>query len=216
MENKGFFQDPYALLKSIPGSDKRPTVEDLAAIVETAHELNAKAQELFDEKDYADALPYLLESYERLTEFHYSPLADEVLPIEEYMYWLAWVCYRICFCYVEAKDLISAYYYINLVCGVNGECFMEWINVLVNSRRMYALKMVEAYLEDAEMLDPICDDEEEKKTVINFLERRLGYLLIEYGQLEKARELFTRLLDNPDSCKFAREELDYIDSLENN
>lgn len=214
MEVKSFFQDPYA--QSAAGSEKdgQLTHEELAALVQSVHELNSQAEELLNEKDYAGALPSLLESYERLTEFQYSPLSDDVMSTEEYMYWLAWVCYRISFCYSEAEDYVQAYYYIELVSGVNSECFMEWINVLVNSRRMDALGMVETYLEDPETLDPICDDEAEKKTVLDFLERRLGFLFIEYGEMEKARELFTRLLDNPGSCKFAREELDYLDSLD--
>lgn len=209
-----FFQDPYALSSCDTGAGRRPTVEELAAIVESVHELNAKGQELLDEKDYAEALPYLLEAYYRLMKLHYSPLSEEIMSIEEYKYWLAWVCYRISFCYSEAEDYVQAYYYIDMVWAVNSECFMEWINVLVNSRRMDALGIIELYLEDPEMLDPICDDEVEKKKVLDFLERRLGFLFIEYGELEKARELFTRLLDNPDSCKFAREELDYLDSLD--
>ena len=69
---------------------------------------------------------------------------------------MAWVCYRIAFCYCEEKDYISAFYYIDLVKFLDATCFMEWINVLVNSRRMDALGVVETYLEDSEELKLLC------------------------------------------------------------
>lgn len=75
MEAKTFFQDPYAQGETSLEDGNPVTIEDLAALVESVHELNAKSQELLDKKEYGDALPYLLKSYERLTEFHYSPLA---------------------------------------------------------------------------------------------------------------------------------------------
>lgn len=210
----GLFQDPYIKSNEFPKDRAKITIADLTALMQSVHELNTRAEELFNDKDYDGALPFLLESYERLTEFQFSPQSDEVTPVPEYMYWLAWVCYRIAFCYSEAEDYVKSYYYIDLVSCVNSLCFMEWINVLVNSRRMDALGLVESYLEDSEMLDRICKDDSDKKTVIDFLERRLGYLYIEYDELEKAREFFTRLLDNPDSCRFAQEELEYLDSIQ--
>lgn len=60
MEAKTFFQDPYAQGESSLEDGNPVTIEDLAALVESVHELNAKSQELLDKKEYGDALPYLL------------------------------------------------------------------------------------------------------------------------------------------------------------
>ena len=209
----GFFQDPYTHTDVTPQEVDLTTVAGLTEFMQSIHELNSRAEELFDGKEYTEALPYLHESYGRLTEFQYSPLSDEVMSPEEFLHWMVWVCYRIAFCYCEEKDYISAFYYIDLVKFLDATCFMEWINVLVNSRRMDAFGVVETYLEDSEELEALCRDESEVKRVRDFLERRLGYLYIEYRELEKAREIFTKLLDNPDSCRFAQEELEYIDGL---
>ena len=51
------------------------------------------------------------------------------------------------------------------------------------------------------------------KSYYNFLNRRYAYMLIEYGMIDEAEIILKRLLDDPDSETFARQELEYIKSL---
>ena len=51
------------------------------------------------------------------------------------------------------------------------------------------------------------------KSYFNFLNRRYAYMLIEYGMIDEAEIILKRLLDDPDSETFARQELEYIKSL---
>lgn len=51
------------------------------------------------------------------------------------------------------------------------------------------------------------------KSYYNFLNRRYSFMLIEYGMIDEAEVILKRLLDDPDSETFARNELEYIKSL---
>jgi hypothetical protein len=51
------------------------------------------------------------------------------------------------------------------------------------------------------------------KSYYNFLNRRYAFMLIEYGMIDEAEVILKRLLDDPDSETFARNELEYIKSL---
>ncbi len=91
---------------------------------------------------------------------------------------------------------------------------MEWINVYVNSERIDALGIVEYYAKEPSRVREIFQEDADFNKVMDFLERRLGYLYIQVGQYEEAREVFTKMLDNPASSQFAREELEYLDGIE--
>jgi hypothetical protein len=71
------------------------------------------------------------------------------------------------------------------------------------------------------IVDPRClatikaelDQSPEDQSYVNFLNRRYAYALIEYGKLDEAEVILKRLLESPENEKFARQELDYIESL---
>ena len=59
------------------------------------------------------------------------------------------------------------------------------------------------------------DDElpENIRDLINFLRRRRGYAYIDFNQLDKAEEIFTRMLDEEENADYAINELAYIKKL---
>lgn len=51
------------------------------------------------------------------------------------------------------------------------------------------------------------------RDLINFIRRRRGYAYIDFNQLDKAEEIFTRMLDEEDNADYAINELAYIKKL---
>lgn len=211
MEKSELFRDNYSESKFKVEENETFTTEDVMAAIHSARE---QAENLIDEKDFDGALPVLLDMYEILKARKFFLKIEEEVGFEEYMNLLAWTCYRICFSYIETEDYPRAYFYIDQVRGHDKDCFIEWINVLVNSERVDALGIVEYYAKDPSKVREVFQEESDFKKVMDFLDRRLGYLYIETEQYDEAREIFTSLLDNPASSDFAREELEYLDGLE--
>lgn len=186
-------------------------MSEIVAIIDEAIE---DVSRMLDDKKYDKALPKLLEIYDLAVDRTLLSKLDDEYGTEQYLCRFEWLCFRICYCYCEQQDYIRAFFYIDQVSATNSNCFIEWINVIVNGGMLGALGTVEAYVNDPSQLKEICKDDEDFVKVMNFLERRLGYLYIELGEYEEARKLFTRLLTNPASSDFAREELEHLDGLE--
>ncbi len=212
MEKSELFRDVYSEMNSDEKEEANYTYEDAIAIMDERIE---EASAMFDRKEYEQVLPILLDIYDILGDWDCMSKFDDILGTDEYMKRWAWLCFRICYCYAEQQDYVRAFFYIDQVKGVDSECFMEWINMVINSRRLDAYGTVEDFLNDpSELQELFMKDEEDLKEVMDFLERRMGYLYIEYGKYDEARKLFTRMLDNPASRDFAREELEYLDEIE--
>jgi hypothetical protein len=64
-----------------------------------------------------------------------------------------------------------------------------------------------------EIIKTELQEEQKDKAYLNFLNRRYAFMLIEYGMIDEAEVILKRLLDDPDSETFARNELEYIKSL---
>ena len=201
----------------------KPNEEELKAEIANTEEeyrenLNTDfetAEKFLVEKKYDKALPILERMYNLLTlPGDHDALIDE-LGEDRYNELVIWLCFNIGYCYNDQKDYIKAFYYLHQVrCSGDPRCFVEWINAIVNGNHPSALDIVEGFVNDPDGLMELWNEEEDKKMIMDFLERRLGYLYIEYGRLHEARLLFTRLLSNPNSKKFAQEELDYLDHIE--
>ncbi len=205
-----FFRDIYAEVESESGASELTSDEVVGAVRSGCSEVDS----LLDAQDYEGAISPLLDLYEILKTRKYFIMIQEEVGFEEYLRMVTWVCFRICFCFMEQKDYPRAFFYIDQVRGNNTDCFMEWINVYVNSERIDALGIVEYYAKESSRVREIFQEDEDFNKVMDFLERRLGYLYLQVGQYEDAREVFTRLLDNPASSDFAREELEYLDEIE--
>lgn len=211
MSKSDFFIDSYEVSTSHIEEEKEYTISEIVAIIdETIDEIAV----MLDDKEYDKALPKLLEIYDLIVDRTLLSKLDDEYGTEQYLNRFVWLCFRICYCYCEQQDYIRAFFYIDQVRGMDINCFIEWINVMVNSGMLDALGTVEGYVNDSSPLKELCKDDEDLEKVMNFLERRLGYLYIEVGEYEEARKLFTRLLSKPASSDFAREELEYLDGLE--
>ena len=212
MKNSELFRDVYAEAKAQETEAKSVgTVEEVIAFID---DRMPQVSELIEAEEYERALPLLLDTYAFLCDKWNYPRIDEEWDIDDLWVRLGWICFRIGYCYCELEDYARAYYYIDMVRNVDSDCFMEWINVLVNSRRVDALMTVESCVDDPASISDIFCDEADQKKIMDFLERRLAYLYIEKGDYAEARTLLKKLLSNPDSSGFAREELDYLDSLD--
>lgn len=211
MSNQDFFRDTYSETDS-HNEEKEYTIAEIVAIIDDGV---SDIATMVEEKKYDLALPKLLSIYEIFVDRSIVSKLDDEMGTEEFLARFAWICFRICYCYIEQDDYVRAYFYIDQVKSLDSNCLIEWINVLVNSGRMDALGVVEDLVNDPSELKDICKDEADVKKVMDFLERRLGYLYIDYGEYEEARKLFTRLLEVPASRDFAQSELDYIDTLQN-
>lgn len=128
------------------------------------------------------------------------------------------VTYMLGFCYAELKRDDKALYYLEMVAFKKDVRYdMEYINCLVNSRDYRALEVVEqmtAKVEDA--VRRIDEDEEQPDMLIayrNFLVRRRSYLLVEKRRITEAKELLTKMLDDPDNRDFAIGELKFVEQL---
>ena len=211
MTNSELFRDVYADAKLQESEETSvDSIEDVVAYID---ERIPQVSELIEGEEYQRALPLLLDTYSFLCDKWNYPRIDEEWDVDDLWERLGWICFRICYCYCELEDYARAYYYIDMVRNVDSDCFMEWINVLVNSRRVDALMTVEGCVDDPASISEIFSDEADQKKIMDFLERRLAYLYIEKGEYAEARTLLEKLLTNPDSGEFAREELDYLDSL---
>jgi hypothetical protein len=81
----------------------------------------------------------------------------------------------------------------------------EYIAMLSNTTDPRTLETINRELK-------LCNDDTPKE-YLSLIKRRLAYILIEYRQLEEAKAVLNELLKDPKSEKFAKSELDYIDSL---
>ncbi len=204
------FRDVYAEADA-ESEDAEFTGEE---VVEAVYSACSEVETLLEDKDFEGALEPLLDVYEILKSRKYFIMIQEEIGFEEFLKIVTWVCFRICYCYMEEKDYVRAFFYIDQVRGNNTECFMEWINVYVNSERIDALGIVEYYAKEPARVREIFQEDADFKKVMDFLERRLGYLYIQVGQYKEARVVFTKMLDNPASSQFARDELEYLDGIE--
>ncbi|MDE6741484.1 MAG: hypothetical protein K2J58_04055 [Muribaculaceae bacterium] len=211
MSKSELFRDVYSDAK-VQESEAN-SVDSIGGVITFIDGRMPQVSELIEAEDYERALPQLIDMYAFLCDKWNYPRIGEEWDVDDLWERLGWICFRICYCYCELEDYARAYYYIDIVRNVDSDCFMEWINVLVNSRRVDALMTVESCINDPASINDIFSDEVDQKKIMDFLERRLAYLYIEKREYAEARKLLEKLLSNPDSSEFAREELDYLDSL---
>ncbi len=123
--------------------------------------------------------------------------------------------YKLGFCYNELGLYKQAFYYLDLMASDgNIRHTMELVNMMANSKDLRLFSYTEGVMnevkrnfgEDDELPENIRD-------LINFLRRRRGYAYIDFNQLDKAEEIFTRMLDEEENADYAINELAYIKKL---
>ena len=163
----------------------------------------------FNEERYYDAILHLENLFFKLKpnfyaeDGHYQELFYEV-------------CYHLGFCYLEIWNPIRAFYFLDIaIASGNITHVMEHINVLANTGDVRGLASIDRLWQNVqEMLKNDNDADVEKwNNLLEFLKRRKGFLLIEFNMLDEAEEIFTSLLDHPNSHDYAINELAHIKRL---
>ena len=115
------------------------------------------------------------------------------------------ILYEIGFHLTELNQLQKAIPYLenSLKVQTTYDAMCEYITILSNMVDPRCFDLVKSELEKSP----------EDKIYENFLNRRYAYLLIEYNKLDEAEVVLKRMLETPGNEKFARQELQYIESL---
>ena len=123
--------------------------------------------------------------------------------------------YKLGFCYNELGLNKQAFYYLDLMASDgNIRHTMELVNSMANGKDLRLFSYTEGVMDEVKR--NFSEDEELPDNIrdfINFLRRRRGYAFIDFNQLDKAEEIFTRMLDEEENADYAINELAYIKKL---
>ena len=165
-------------------------------------------QRMFDAERFYEAILYLENVFNSYREDFFEMKQE---PRQVFME----TAYKLGFCYNELGLYKQAFYYLDLIASDgNIRHTMELVNMMANSKDLRLFSYTEGVMnevkrnfgEDDELPDNIRD-------LINFLRRRRGYAYIDFNQLDKAEEIFTRMLDEEENADYAINELAYIKKL---
>ncbi len=165
-------------------------------------------QQMFHAERFYEAILYLENVFNSYREDFFEMKQE---PRQVFME----TAYKLGFCYNELGLNKQAFYYLDLMASDgNIRHTMELVNAMANSKDLRLFSYTEGVMEEVrrnfseedEMPDNIRD-------FINFLRRRRGYAYIDFNQLDKAEEIFTRMLDEEDNADYAINELAYIKKL---
>ena len=165
-------------------------------------------QRMFDAERFYEAILYLENVFNSYREDFFEMKQE---PRQVFME----TAYKLGFCYNELGLYKQAFYYLDLIASDgNIRHTMELVNMMANSKDLRLFSYTEGVMnevkrnfgEDDELPDNI-------KDLINFLRRRRGYAYIDFNQLDKAEEIFTRMLDEEENADYAINELAYIKKL---
>ena len=125
------------------------------------------------------------------------------------------VAYKLGFCYNELGLYKQAFFFLDLMASDgNIRHTMELVNAMANGKDLRLFSYTEEVMNEVKR--NFNEDEEVPENIrdfINFLRRRRGYAYIDFNQLDKAEEIFTRMLDEEDNADYAINELAYIKKL---
>ena len=170
-----------------------------------------RGRALFGQNCFADAVHYLEEAFRTSVASYHQMKKNQREHLME-------VAYLIGFSYCQLEQWEKAHYYLEMTLQTHRVVYtIAFVNCLVNGRDPRAMEVVEGIM--AELYgnhDEEDDDDDwdaESLTMINFLRRRKGYLLVEQGRLDEAEEVFRSLLDEQESTDYAIRELAHIQHL---
>lgn len=161
-------------------------------------------RKFFDSKCYAQALPYLENSY-----WQEQKRVDQMSAKERDSF--AELSFLVGFCYTELHEYRRAYFYLNSLLGhYKVDYTEEFVNALVNSNDYRALGMIDQLLAFLETRKRNQEDDNTNDYFAKFLLRRKAYLLVEKKRYDEAEQILHTLLDDPSSSDFAIDELAWI------
>ena len=165
-------------------------------------------QRMFYAERYYEAILYLENVYNSYREDFFE-MKNE--PRRVFME----AVYKLGFCYNELGLNKQAFYYLDLMASDgNIRHTMELVNSMANGKDLRLFSYTEGVMDEVKR--NFSEDEELPDNIrdfINFLRRRRGYAFIDFNQLDKAEEIFTRMLDEEENADYAINELAYIKKL---
>ena len=107
-------------------------------------------------------------------------------------------------CFLELNMNDVAEYYLKIGTDCNYQVG-EYINCLVNNKDVRSLAVIQNYLlSDDVIFGPTIEASRA------FLHRRMAYVLIDWGMIDKAKQLLENMLNDPLCHDFAQHELEYL------
>ena len=180
---------------------------DTLGELKQAHLLFVKGKIAFQDKLFGDAIFFLTHVYRMI-----APLwkTNDLDKFDRYSF--GETCYMLGYIFNEFNQYENALYYLSIISEtVNTTWTQEYINSLANSMDIRAYGFIKHEYEKLTQTDFYKDvPEKQRKSYSSFLKRRMGYILIDQERISEAKDHFTKLLDEPECCKFAQEELEYI------
>ena len=165
-------------------------------------------QQLFNAERYYEAILHLENVFNSFRENFFEMSAKHRQVFME-------AAYKLGFCYNKLGLSKQAFYYLDLMAtDGNIRHTMELVNTMASNKDMRIFSYTEGVMEEVKR--NFSEDDElpdNIKDLINFLRRRRGYAYIDFNQLDKAEEIFTRMLDEEDNADYAINELAYIKKL---
>ena len=165
-------------------------------------------QQLFNAERYFEAILHLENVFNSFRENFFEMSAKHRQVFME-------AAYKLGFCYNKLGLSKQAFYYLDLMAtDGNIRHTMELVNTMASNKDMRIFSYTEGVMEEVKR--NFSEDDElpdNIKDLINFLRRRRGYAYIDFNQLDKAEEIFTRMLDEEDNADYAINELAYIKKL---
>ena len=165
-------------------------------------------QQLFNAERYYEAILHLENVFNSFRENFFEMSVKHRQVFME-------AAYKLGFCYNKLGLYKQAFYYLDLMAtDGNIRHTMELVNTMASNKDMRLFSYTEGVMEEVKR--NFSEDDElpdNIKDLINFLRRRRGYAYIDFNQLDKAEEIFTRMLDEEDNADYAINELAYIKKL---
>ncbi|MCI5680895.1 MAG: tetratricopeptide repeat protein [Paludibacteraceae bacterium] len=175
--------------------------------------------QLYSEQHFVDALGVLLPLFRHLKPDYFGFNDDQKKLFFD-------IAYYIGFCYTELQRYDLAYYYLELVCRLNRfDYSAEYINCLANGSDIRVFKEVGRERDEiSKLIEEVqnAEDSDSEENIghynalINyyaFLQRRIGYALIEFQQYDEAEQHFQKMLEQDPDNDYAQNELNYIAQL---
>lgn len=200
-----------AIIRLNGGEELTPEQHFLASITVPAQGYNYYwGMRHFHQGRYYEALVHLENLYE---EMRRKVLVNDD---EDWRNNFFAICFYLGFCYNELGNYKMAFFYLNITGdSPRIQYAQEYINALANSADVRTFRVIDGILDDVnDNIDKATDEVPQSLLEFrDFLYRRKGYTLIEFGLLDQAEELFKSLLESPISHDYAVDELAHIQRL---
>ena len=175
--------------------------------------------QLYSEQHFVDALGVLLPLFRHLKPDYFGFNDDQKKLFFDITYYIG-------FCYTELQRYDLAYYYLELVCRLNRfDYSAEYINCLANGADIRVFKEIGRERDEiSKLIEEVqnAEDSDSEENIghynalINyyaFLQRRIGYALIEFQQYDEAEQHFQKMFEQDLDNDYAQNELNYIAQL---